>query len=118
MRQLYHASDAAFLPSRGEGLPLFVQEAMSCGLPTVITADEIYAAELLAGGVCLGAAAEAGAVTRGLEVALAAPEGVGPRAREYAVRHWGMERMIERYVAIFERLTGPSRPRPDEGRTA
>jgi glycosyltransferase involved in cell wall biosynthesis len=39
---LYHAADVLVLPSLREGFPLVVQEALVCGLPVVLTADEGY----------------------------------------------------------------------------
>jgi D-inositol-3-phosphate glycosyltransferase len=41
--ELYRAADALLLPSRGEGFPVTVQEAMASGLPVVMTNDPSYA---------------------------------------------------------------------------
>lgn len=105
MAGLYHAADAVLLPSQGEGLPLFVQEAMACGLPAVISADEVYAAELIEGRVVVGAPRNADELAQAVRDALAAP-GLGGRARAYAEQHWGRQPMVARYVAIMNGLLG------------
>jgi phosphatidylinositol alpha-1,6-mannosyltransferase len=42
---LYHAADLLVLPSVGEGLPLVLQEAMSCGTPVIVGDDTAAAVE-------------------------------------------------------------------------
>src|SRR3954468_1109352 len=48
--ELYRAADAFLLPSRGEGFPLTVQEAMASGLPVVLSDDPGYRSSLQGAG--------------------------------------------------------------------
>jgi glycosyltransferase involved in cell wall biosynthesis len=42
LARIYRAADALILPSRGEGFPLSVQEAIASGLPAFVCADPAY----------------------------------------------------------------------------
>ena len=44
--RLYQAADCLLVPSRAEGFPLVLQEAMATGLPSLIADDASYAAQL------------------------------------------------------------------------
>jgi glycosyltransferase involved in cell wall biosynthesis len=105
MTECYQAASCLLLPSHGEGLPLVVQEAMACGLPAIVSADEPFAGPLVADGVVLPVARDEDAVVARLGEALAAAGSDLPaRARRHAVEHWSAGAMTARYVSLLERL--------------
>ena len=104
MRQLYAAADLVFLPSRGEGLPLVVQEAMSCGLPTVVSDDEPFVELLRPLGVCVTAARTPAALCDALRYGLTHRVAIGAAARAFAEAQWSRDTMISRCEALLYKL--------------
>jgi glycosyltransferase involved in cell wall biosynthesis len=104
MRSLYAAADLVLLPSRGEGLPLVVQEALSCGLPVVISEDEVYAAPLRSAAACLTAARTPPALHAALRRGLEQRHALAAAARAYAEANWTRDGMISQYEKVLASL--------------
>jgi glycosyltransferase involved in cell wall biosynthesis len=112
VRRLYAAADLFAAPSRGEGHPFAVAEALACGLPVV--ASPIPGHEMIAeraGAACRIAPLDPASFARALEECLARSEDERGRERE-AAREWLMgemdivawsERMLARYETALAR---------------
>jgi glycosyltransferase involved in cell wall biosynthesis len=107
--ELLAASDLVLLPSRYEGLPNAVIEAMACAVPALVT-PEANADALITDGVegLVAASPAADDVARALERFLAldgdARAAMGQRGFEHATRRFSRAQMVARTMAVYDRL--------------
>jgi len=109
------AADAFVLSSRSEGLPMVVLEAMMAGLPVVATRvggvpDAVGDCGLLVEPERPEALAEA--MQRLMDDPLLAAD-LGRRARERARREYSLDRMVDRYLEVYERVVAEHARRKD-----
>lgn len=100
MPTLYRASDALVLPSRAEGLPRTVLEAMACNVP-VVCSDLEQVAPVVEGAGATVPVGDVEGFARGLERALAGEYGDGRRVVE---REFTWTDTVERTTRTLETL--------------
>jgi glycosyltransferase involved in cell wall biosynthesis len=119
LADLYRASDVFVLASEREGFPLVIQEAVSCGVPVVCSADVAKADAALDPVVRTvpldpkDVPGSAAAFLRAVrEAVLAQPAPEQRRAwHELACSRYGWSRAVDRYLGIANRLAEERRAR-------
>jgi glycosyltransferase involved in cell wall biosynthesis len=111
VEQVYHALDVLVLPSRYEGFPNTVLEAMACGVPAIVSAAANAAGVVLEGETGwvfpTGDAAALGkALERTLHLAPDARRRFAERARARAVEGYALEVMVARYEQLYAEMMG------------
>jgi glycosyltransferase involved in cell wall biosynthesis len=105
-----HRSDIAVLPSRWEGMPNAVLEAMACGLPCVATRVS-GSEDMIQHGIngLLVEPENYHSLARALLVLLQDPELVkkyGQAARTTIEQHYSLDHIIDQYIKIYRQMVG------------
>ena len=103
-------SDVVVLSSKTEGLPMVLLEAMSAGVPCIATAVGGIPQLLSDGGGVVvppqDSESLAGAIKDAYENR-AELVMLGERARQRVVDHYDIERIVDRYINVFNEKTDP-----------
>jgi len=112
---LLRASDVFVLPSRWEGLPLTVLEAMACRCPVVATAVDGTREAVVDGETgILVPPGDRQALAATLGDIVADPDrrtAMGAAGRARLDRHFHVDRVVEHHLQLYERVLAGKRPR-------
>lgn len=103
------AADLFVLPSLKEGLPNALLEAMAAGLPVVASRLPGVVEALGEGGAEFVVPGESESLARGIRAMLARPERLpeaGRKNRERVLQWYSLEKVADRYAALYSRLAG------------
>jgi glycosyltransferase involved in cell wall biosynthesis len=109
--ELLRAADVYVLPSRAEGLPNSILEAMATGLPCVATDVPGSRDVLSQGGGVLVARDDVPALAESLDALASDPERrrrLAEEALRLARERYALERVAERYRAAYEKMLAPT----------
>jgi D-inositol-3-phosphate glycosyltransferase len=104
MPDVYKLCDVFILPSEGEGFPLTVQEAMSCGLPVVLSDDPAYDRYQLDRSLVQLVEPSVAAVTSALEQVAGDADlrqAMGTYSRLYATKNFCLTDNLEALAQIY-----------------
>jgi glycosyltransferase involved in cell wall biosynthesis len=122
LHRVLASADAFVLPSRGEGIPLALQEAMALGLPVVTTLGPGYERYFDAGDVLAvdGTAAGVRTALRRLAADRELRERLAARSRAVAAAHFSLDAFVGAYERAYRDLTRstPGRSSPPQARSA
>jgi glycosyltransferase involved in cell wall biosynthesis len=104
VQDIFKMCDVFILPSRGEGFPLTVQEAMSCGLAVITTDDPAYDAYALDESLVMLIEPSSSTVALALKTVVEVPDlrnEMGVYSREYALSHFDDRMHIADLLSIY-----------------
>lgn len=105
LAELYRAADAYLLPSRGEGFPLTVQEAMASGLPAVLGSDPGYLSTLAGAARAFRMVDPSPqAIVTALRDLIADREGAGAAAAAFMEQHGGWTAAALAHLDVYEQI--------------
>jgi len=107
LASLYQAADLLVLPSKGEGFPLVVQEAMACSTPAMMSTETAQALEGLSDlviGVDVDSPESSSLWVNAIVAATSDLHNlahVGKRSAEFAHNNWSWKRCATQYDRLF-----------------